>query len=121
MSVPAERQQQQRRPQADRKQDSRRQQGRRAQQGRRPDQAGQAKGAAATPVGLWHPSAVLPPPEPISLASDPAAMLRSLGPPPLPGQDAIAEHYLAAVVERAAGLAIALAASVDLLAPSDLD
>ena len=39
----------------------------------------------------------------------PTALLRSLGDPPLQGQGAAAEHYLAAVVERAAGLATALA------------
>jgi hypothetical protein len=47
-------------------------------------------------------------------------LLRSLGDPPLPGQGAAAEHYLAVVVERAAGLAVALAATAGLLAvPED--
>ncbi len=35
--------------------------------------------------------------------------------PPLPGQGSVADHYFAAVIERAAGLATALAASADLL------
>ena len=74
------------------------------------------------PVDLWRPVPQLPEPRPITLASDPAAMLRSLGNPPLQGQGAVADHYLAAVVERAAGLATALAATADLLAsPADDD
>jgi len=39
-----------------------------------------------------------------------------LGDPPLQGQNAVAQHYLGAVVERAAGLATALAAAAGLLA-----
>ena len=47
-------------------------------------------------------------------------MLRSLGDPPLQGQGQVAEHYLAAVIERAAGLAKALALAGGLLAdPAD--
>jgi hypothetical protein len=34
----------------------------------------------------------------------------------MPGQGAVAEHYLAAVIERAAGLAMALAAAAGQLA-----
>jgi hypothetical protein len=66
-------------------------------------------------VELWQPVPQLPPPEPIEPAADPTAVLRSLGDPPLPGQGAVAQHYLAAVVERAAGLATALAAASGLL------
>jgi mannitol/fructose-specific phosphotransferase system IIA component len=49
-------------------------------------------------------------------SGDVTATLRSLGDPPLQGQGAVAEHYVAAVVERAASLATALAASAGLLA-----
>jgi hypothetical protein len=57
--------------------------------------------------------------DPIELASDPAAFVRSLDAPPLRGGQRT-EHYIAAVVERAASLAAALAASADLLAqPKD--
>ena len=42
-------------------------------------------------------------------------MLRSLGDPPLQGQGQVAEHYLAAVVDRASMLASALAAAGGLL------
>ncbi len=53
--------------------------------------------------------------DPISPVSDPGAMVRSLGPPPLFGGGANAEHYFAAVYDRAAMLAGALAAASGLL------
>ncbi len=68
------------------------------------------------PVDLWRPVPQLSPPEPIAPAADPAALLLSLGEVPLPGQGAVAGHYVAAVVERAAGLATALAAAAGMLA-----
>jgi hypothetical protein len=46
---------------------------------------------------------------------DPSVMIRSLGPPPLPGGETMAEHYFVAVYEKAAALALALAAASDLL------
>jgi hypothetical protein len=61
----------------------------------------------------------LPDPEPISVEGDPTALVRSLGNPPLPGQNKVAEHYLAAVAERASGMAEALAAASGLLAQPD--
>ena len=70
---------------------------------------------------LWRPVPALGDIEPIVPAADPTALLRSLGDPPLHGQGMTAEHYLAAVIERAAALATALAASADLLgSPVDL-
>jgi len=45
-------------------------------------------------------------------------MLHSLSSPPLPGRETVAVHYFAAVAEKAASLAVALAAASDLL---DLD
>ena len=45
--------------------------------------------------------------------------MRSLGDPPLGNKSVLAGHYLAALVERAAGLATALAVSADLLAGTD--
>jgi hypothetical protein len=65
---------------------------------------------------LWRP--VPPPetPEPIKPASAPRALIESLAPPPLGGQSSTAEYYLAAVVERAAAMATALAASAGVLA-----
>ena len=70
---------------------------------------------------LWRPVAPLADPEPIVPAPDPTALIRSLGTPPLHGQGATAEHYLAAVIEKAANLARALAMSADLLAPDGDD
>ena len=42
-------------------------------------------------------------------------MITSLGPAPLPSRETIAEHYFLAIYDRAAALAVALAASSDLL------
>ena len=54
-------------------------------------------------------------------AADPGAMVRSLGPVPLPSREHVAEHYFASVYDKAAGLATALAAAADLLAGDDGD
>ena len=70
---------------------------------------------------LWRPVPALGDIEPITPSHDPTALLRSLGDPPLHGQGMQAEHYLAAVIERAAGLATALAASADLLGRPDAE
>jgi hypothetical protein len=78
--------------------------------------AGRRQRRKAKVVDLWRPVPPLPAVVPISPAPDPSVLLRSLGDPPLHGQGTVAEHYMAAVVERAAGLATALAASADLLA-----
>jgi len=87
---------------------------------RRRNQGGRRRGGGKPKVfDLWRPVALVPEPRPIRPATDPAAVLRSLGAPPLPGQGAVSEHYLAAVAERAAGLATALAASGGLLATGD--
>lgn len=80
------------------------------------------RGGAAGPhaVDMWQPVPALPDPEPITPATDPRMLVRSLGDPPLAGQGAVAEHYLGAVLDRAAGLATALAAAAGLLAePAD--
>jgi hypothetical protein len=61
------------------------------------------------------------PVEVIRPAEDPTAMVVSLGRPPLPGAETIAEHYFAAVYERAAALAVALAAASDVLDVSEQD
>jgi hypothetical protein len=80
-----------------------------------------AKGKGGAGGGdLWRAVPAVPAPEPIVPAARPSALIRSLGDPPLQGQGAVAEHYLAAVVERAAGLAAALAAAGGLLgSPSE--
>ncbi len=85
----------------------------RTNQRRRPH----AKTPAA--VDVWRSACPLPDIEPIVVSGDPEALVRSLGDPPMTNGHT-AGHYFAAVIERAAGVAGALALSVDLLArPSD--
>ena len=50
---------------------------------------------------------------------DPSAMIRSLGPPPLPGRETIAENYFALAYDKAARRAVALAAASGLIDFSD--
>jgi len=73
------------------------------------------------PLELWRAVPQLPDAAPVVPVPDPTALLRSLGDPPLPGQGAVGGHVLTAVVERAAGLATALAATADLLAEPPAD
>jgi hypothetical protein len=54
-------------------------------------------------------------------SEDPTALIQSLGPPPLPGGEAVAEHYFAATYQKAASLAIALAAASGLLDTGEPD
>jgi hypothetical protein len=93
-----------------------------AQQGRkRSSQRKRGGGGKNKPVDIWRPVPPLPEPEPIVPATDPTALLRSIGAPPLRARSDMAEAYLVAVAERAAGLATALAAAADLLAEPDVD
>jgi len=56
----------------------------------------------------------------IRITQDPAAVVRSLGRPPLPGHEQASEAYFAAVYGRAVGLAGALAAAgAGCIAPFD--
>jgi hypothetical protein len=61
------------------------------------------------------------PPSLITPSDDPTAMIRSIGQPPLPGRETVAEHYFVAVYEKAAALAIALAAASGLLDTTEAD
>lgn len=83
-------------------------------QNRRPVRASLPK-----PTDLWRPVPQLPNVESVVASNDPGALLRSLGDPPLMSKSTVAGHYMATVVERAAGLASALAASADLLRMPD--
>ncbi len=56
-----------------------------------------------------------------SITTKPSAVVNSLGRPPLSGQQNAAEHYFAAVYERAVNLAAALAAAGNLIEPEDLN
>ncbi len=69
----------------------------------------------------WGEKAKLPEPtSDIRITNDPAAVVRSLGRPPLPGQDHVSEAFFTAVFGRAVGLASALAAAGDLIEPEEL-
>jgi hypothetical protein len=87
---------------------------RRRPHGRRPTRT-----RAPRPIDLWRPVPRLPEPEPVVAADDPTAALRSLGDPPLPGNRVAAGQYLASVIERAATLAVGLAAAANL--PTEVD
>jgi hypothetical protein len=76
-------------------------------------------GGGGRPNDLWRQAPTLDDPQPIIPARDPAAVLRSLGTPPLQGHGALVDYYLATVVERAAGVAAALAATAGVLGTLD--
>jgi hypothetical protein len=72
-------------------------------------------------ASFWGDPAKLPAAQTnLRMTTDPAAVPRSLGPPPLPGHQVIAEHYLDAVYERAVTTAGALAAAGGLIDPEEL-
>lgn len=50
---------------------------------------------------------------------DSTALIKSLGAPPLPGRETIAQYHFELVYQRAGALATALAAASNLLAPDD--
>ena len=89
--------------------------GNQGKQGGGKRKGGRRRRGQKKPVDLWRPVPQLEDPRPIAPASDPTILIRSLGDPPLHGQGQVAEHYMAAVIERAAGLATALAATANLL------
>ena len=64
---------------------------------------------------LWKPAPPLPPVEPIAPPTEVGSLLRSLGDPPT-HNGASAARYCDLVTQRAAGVAMALALSVDLMA-----
>lgn len=67
---------------------------------------------------IWREPAPLPDVKPIPLPNEVAAMLRSLGEPPM-ANGATAAKYFGTVVERAAAVALALAVSADVLGRDD--
>lgn len=87
--------------------------------GKQPGKGRQQRPAATPSLDIWRPVPELPAPTAVTPADDPTALIRSLGTPPLPGQAAVAGHYLAAVVERASGVATALAAAAGLFDQTD--
>ena len=70
---------------------------------------------------FWGDAEAVPRPEGnIRIAKDTSAVVRSLGRPPMGGQDTLAEHYFVAVYDRAVTLASARAAAGDLIEPEEL-
>ena len=79
------------------------------------------KRVAVDHTAFWGESAKLPRDETnVRITSDPSAVVRSLGRPPLSGHHNVAEHYFTAVYDRAVTLASALAAAGDLIEPDHL-
>ncbi len=75
----------------------------------------------ATGRDFWGTNEVDETVDDITPSDDPATMITSLGPPPLPGHETAAQHYFQAVYERAAALAVALAAANGVLSTGDHD
>jgi hypothetical protein len=80
---------------------------------------GQARPAEPTPAEFWRIPPKVPAAARITPATDPTALVRSLGRPPL--DHSSADRYMASVAQRAAGLATALAVAADILAPTEVD
>jgi hypothetical protein len=74
---------------------------------------------SAPRADLWDDVPELPAPASIRPPADPAALVRSLGHPPLGRHSVPGGNAVAAVVERASMLAAALAASAGLLATDE--
>ncbi len=85
-----------------------------------PRRSGQPRPPAEpTPAEFWRIAPKAAVPARITPATDPTALVRSLGRPPL--EHAGADRYLASVAQRAAGLATALAVAADILAATGDD
>ena len=83
--------------------------------------AGNQRRRSATrraPADIWREAGPLRDVEPVTPSSDPTALVRSLGEPPLAGGEAVLLQY-ATVIERSASIAAALALSAGVLADDD--
>lgn len=95
--------------------------------GRRPARGSRRRGAGAAaptgerPASFWGDASALPVTgREVRITPDPAAVARSLGPPPLAGHESVSEYYFATVYDRAVALAGALAAAGGLISPEAL-
>jgi hypothetical protein len=69
-----------------------------------------------TATSFWgRPDAATTAPQPVHPSDDPTAVVTSLGPPPLAGQELAAAHYFDAVYAKAVGGAVALATAAGIL------
>ena len=85
------------------------------------NKGGGGRGQTPSGAGFWGDASRLPAPTAdVRITDDPAAVARSLGSPPLPGPEKIAEHYFTVVYERAVQTAGALAAAGGLIDPNAL-
>ncbi|WP_370324011.1 hypothetical protein [Euzebya sp.] len=79
------------------------------------------KGKKKPQVGFWGDPAKLPEQRrDVRISTEPAVVPHSLGPPPLPGHETIAEHYFTAVYDKSVTLSGALAAAAGLIEPDEL-
>lgn len=77
---------------------------------------GRDRGAA-----FWGDPERLPDPiTDVKVADEPAAVVHSLGPPPLHGRDAIAEHYFTLIYDRITMMAGAVAGAAGMIEVDDL-
>lgn len=94
----------------------RRRGGGRKRSGRKRKGRGRDKGQA-----LWGDHKRLPEPiTDVKVADDPAAVVHSLGPPPLQGREEIAKHYFTAVYDRITTVAGAVAGAAGIVEVEDL-
>lgn len=82
---------------------------------RKTRKSGAKQAKAAPPAEFWRAAPDPPEPEVIEPSDHPTALIDSMNVPPLPGQSSVAGPYFAKVVERAAMVATAVAASAGLL------
>jgi len=79
---------------------------------------GGKSGGGPDPYAFWGDPDKLPTEVPrVHTSADPSAVIRSLGRPPLAGNEAVAEHYFRAIYDRTVVLAGALGAAGDLTEP----
>ncbi len=82
---------------------------------------GQRRTPKVDPSAFWGDPEKLPGADPkITITSNPAAVVKSLGRAPLSGQQNASEYYFGAIYERAVGLGAALAAAGNLIETDEL-
>lgn len=95
--------------------------GRKRKGSRRSESSASAEARQRDERAFWGTKEALPPARAdVRISDTPAAVASSLGPPPLPGHEAIAQHYFEAVYGRAVTTAGALAAAGGLIDPDAL-